>query len=313
MAEKFDKYYRKIKYLIACLLSFKRPLYVTIWNPVISPKRYSNNIGDDLNVPLLELITGRFIWPVQWSFHSSHRECFSVIGSLIPWWINCNTIVWGSGIKEPDPIFYKKPRKVYAVRGPYTRDVLLRNGVTCPDIYGDPAILMPLIYEPESKTKRYRYGIILHERDSEDISLVEGLDRLGTRHSLIRIDITSYVNWKDVIDMIVSCDIIVSSSLHGLILSDAYRVPSVWAKFGYDFGTGYIKFWDYFETVGRKNEKLIEIRELDGITELSAGKIESRINIEPLIKSCPFPNDLLKRYRLYMSKHAGRDVIYTLH
>lgn len=143
---------RKNKFILLMkgIVSLKPFLCIACWCPKIPPQ--TNNIGDDLNIPLLSAITGKFIIPLQWSIHSSYRKCYSVIGSIIPWWINGNTYVWGSGIKSADTVFYHRPRKVYAVRGPLTRQSLMDDGIECPDVYGDPALLAPLVYCPQKIT-----------------------------------------------------------------------------------------------------------------------------------------------------------------
>lgn len=65
-----------------------------------------------------------------------------------------NMTVWGSGVMReiyvPMKRFFQKSwlRKldIRAVRGPMSRDYLMKLGHKCPEVYGDPAILMPLIY-----------------------------------------------------------------------------------------------------------------------------------------------------------------------
>jgi hypothetical protein len=62
------------------------------------------------------------------------------------------------------------------------------------------------------------------------------------------IDIQSPV--ESVIDQVTSCEIIGSSSLHGLIVGHAFGIPAVWLNFG-DLPSGDgSKFDDYFASVG---------------------------------------------------------------
>lgn len=66
-----------------------------------------------------------------------------------------NATMWGTGIMY-DGLKGKWFAKYWdanhrhldirAVRGPLTRQVYLKLGHNCPEVYGDPGILMPLIY-----------------------------------------------------------------------------------------------------------------------------------------------------------------------
>lgn len=303
-----NRWLTKIGMLLKWLISFKKPIYVSMWIPQGVGK--TNNIGDDLNIPIISEISNRFVYPVHESIGSTSRKCYSVIGSLIPWWINNNTEVWGSGIKVYDDINRRFPVKVHAVRGPETRKFLLEHGVDCPQVYGDPALLCPLIYDAHKKDKKYKYGVILHENDTVNEALLSDLNKYENESSLIhRIDIQNYRNWRDVIDEMLSCECVISSSLHGLILSDAYRIPSVWCQFSYDFGKGYIKFYDYYQTVGR-NDDILVVDKIEQILTIDIPCIKSYIDIRPLISSCPFENNLQERYVRYMKKHNEDDVVY---
>ncbi|MFW8205226.1 hypothetical protein ACOIC8_27960, partial [Klebsiella pneumoniae] len=54
-----------------------------------------------------------------------------------------------------------------------------------------------------------------------------------------------------VVDEIISCEYILSTSLHGVIVAQAYDIPTLWIKHN-DINTDGIKFYDYFDSVGIK-------------------------------------------------------------
>jgi exopolysaccharide biosynthesis predicted pyruvyltransferase EpsI len=53
----------------------------------------------------------------------------------------------------------------------------------------------------------------------------------------------------EILDKISSCELIISSSLHGIICSHAYDIPTVWAKSITPIKGDNIKFYDYFQSV----------------------------------------------------------------
>ena len=66
-----------------------------------------------------------------------------------------------------------------------------------------------------------------------------------------------------------ACEVIVSSSLHGLIIADAYGIPTVWAKFGNDINGNDFKFYDYYWSLGMSDIKPLEIyKDLPAVKEL---------------------------------------------
>lgn len=133
-----------------------------------------------------------------------------------------NATVWGSGLlcdnsKKAQLSLRIKKLDIRAVRGPLTRKALINAGQKCPEKYGDPAILMPLIYEPAKVIKRYDVSLILHHTHS--------LSTL-TNHDIHQINVLT-TNYKEFIDEILSSKLIISSSLHGIILAETYGVPAI--------------------------------------------------------------------------------------
>ena len=105
------------------------------------------------------------------------------------------------------------------MRGPLTRSRLLDVGIDCPPVYGDPALLVPLYYWPEVE-KTHDVGIVI--RHSEH--LWRDLDQ---DDSVKVIDFGSS-DIETVLREILSCRRIISSSLHGLVIADAYGIPNAW-------------------------------------------------------------------------------------
>jgi pyruvyltransferase len=147
--------------------------------------------------------------------------------------------VWGSGILIPER-FDGRGIRFLAVRGPRTR-ALIDGDV--PHRYGDPATLLPLFYRPPPSDRQYEVGVVLHYRDTDLELPADG--------SVLSIDVTD-PDWQATVTKINQCDIVVSSSLHGVIVAEAYGVPAVLLRAGDDLKGGMFKFLDYYESTGRE-------------------------------------------------------------
>lgn len=251
------------------------------------------NWGDDINYYFLrEIIKCPVVMfnhnPLAFRLGLKNYLC---IGSVIDMLCKPNSEVWGAGIIDGNKPLIVKPKKVYAVRGPLTRQKLLSEGVDCPEIYGDPALLTSLYYKPHVE-KKYRYGFISHVSNKNHIEnlLVDG-KKLSDCKDILVIDLRQYNHWHDIIDQICSCDAILSSSLHGLIISEAYKIQNVWIEFGQPLIGGHFKFHDFFLSVGRDRAYPLiigtEVEEKSIQAELALWE-PGTINLNPLIKTCPF-------------------------
>lgn len=259
----------------------------------------SNNWGDALNVPLFNFLAQKEC-DYKSMFGDGYRGNPHIlgIGSILSH-AGENTTVWGSGFIQAGGRISSAPYKICAVRGPRSRERLLRLNFSCPEIYGDPALLYPLIYNP-SVEKKYKWGVIPHYIDYKN-------PFCSTCTDCLVIDIRKPIN--DVVDQLVQCERIVSSSLHGLIAADAYHIPSTWIRLSDKVVGGNFKFLDYFASVGRSQKKPIVCEgqtfkkiEADLKRTLSKGQIE--LDLNPLLDNCPVLTD--EKFKKQLAEKATR-------
>jgi hypothetical protein len=202
------------------------PIYqpnISIFNKLISLLSYIRNYS------FFKLLT---------NLYYRHTTHLLAIGSIINQ-ANSHSLVWGSGIINKDE--HVESAKFLAVRGPLTRSHLLNLGYYVPDKLGDPGLLIKKFYKPKS-IKKIKIGIIPHTSDYNFIN------QFITNPDIVVIDLrTEFV--EELIDIIYSCNLIISSSLHGIIVSHSYDIPALWFKFKDSVGGDDIKFLDYFLSV----------------------------------------------------------------
>lgn len=157
------------------------------------------------------------------------------IGSVISWG-NKHSIVWGSGFLTNDKCF--RGGYICAVRGKYTNVRLQELGFKGTSVLGDPALLIPLLVRASSK--KTDIAIIPHWSETEFF-----LNEYGDRYKIIDLR-TRDVEY--VISEITSSRYILSTSLHGIIVSHAYGIPALWIKYN-ALEKDDIKFYDYFSSV----------------------------------------------------------------
>lgn len=193
-----------------------------------------NNFGDMLNPIVFKGLGFDFE-----KANENDRGKLLAIGSVIYVSKEGDT-VWGSGILDDKYFSFPKKMKFLAVRGPKTKKFI--KGHSVPDIFGDPAIFMPDFYNPKPEEK-HEIGFIPHYVDLKDKRL-EGEYIIDVRKDPL-----------EIIDRICSCQMIVSSSLHGIIIAEAYGIPAVWIKLSDKIIGNDFKFNDYFLGSGRKEQK----------------------------------------------------------
>ena len=167
---------------------------------------------------------------------------------------------------------------VRAVRGPVTKLILDISGYTCPEVFGDPAVLMKLIYQPKSIKKEYEVSVIYH-LFHKSASHKDGIHYIDTETS----------DYKFFIDEIVKSKVVISSSLHGIILAETYGVPAIFLSEGMD--EEIIKFFDWYYSTGRYN--IVMAQSLEEALEMQPMEIPQLDKMrQDLIDA--FPVDLWK-------------------
>lgn len=206
---------------------------------------FENNWGDKVNPYLFEKITGMKVVSSNSIFNYKHKLEILGVGSIITGDLS-NYVIWGSGIISEKTVIRNKPKEVLALRGLNTLKKMKEVGSGC-DIFGDPVLLFPEIIDKKNVQKKYKYGIVPHfkNKNSQGIKKIVELNNPEIKI----IDIQSEGVEQFVID-ILSCDNILSSSLHGLILAEAYGIPTCRVVFSEKILGGDFKFYDYYSGVG---------------------------------------------------------------
>ncbi|MEO1776562.1 MAG: polysaccharide pyruvyl transferase family protein [Pseudomonadota bacterium] len=202
------------------------------------------NLGDALSPLIVGAISGL---PVTPAAAVSAVDRIAAVGTIAHNLAGGRVHLWGTGLDTsrhptggeapwshpPDTSF-----AVHATRGPFTAAALRRAGVPAPACYGDPAYLLPRLW-PLAPPKTHDLGIVLHLSELEAQTLEAGAKAAYRRyavpeHFAERVRIISLnvaptpAAIRDRVAEIAQCRAILSTSLHGLVIADAYGVPSAW-------------------------------------------------------------------------------------
>jgi pyruvyltransferase len=234
---------------------------------------------------MVSLLSGRKVVHREGVHHHRYMAIGSILGAA-----NSRAEVWGSGFIRADERVLEQPLAIHAVRGPMTRDSLRDQGIDCPEVYGDPALLLPRFFNPLVQRK-YSIGIIPHYVDKDHPWVERQRNAPGVRVIDIESDIEEFVR------AVLSCEVILSSSLHGLICADAYGLPATWIRLSNRLDGGSFKFRDYRQSIGASEPVPAQI---DESTTLSAASRYAtpeplRIDLRKLLISFPLLRSDLKQ------------------
>jgi pyruvyltransferase len=181
--------------------------------------------------------------------------------------------IWGSGVNGK--IAPERHRftclDVRAVRGPLTRHFLMTRGVSTPEIYGDPALLVGHLlpqWHGRMKTRRYLFVPNMH-----DLPAARGWPN----------SVSPFQPWNRCFDLISESELVIASSLHGLVVAEAYGIPARYLRLGEK--ESLFKYEDYLLGTGRS--ELTFARSIDEALEMG-GMPPPRFDPSHLLNAFPF-------------------------
>ncbi len=236
------------------------------------PKSGAQNFGDHLSHVVVSQYLARRELLLDETV-ATHRRLLAV-GSILHF-ARDHDVIWGSGIngKVDENKHQFRHLDVRAVRGPLTRNYLMQRGINVPEVYGDPVLLLPTLFPTrfrKSPKREYAFVPNLH-----DLSMpVNGCHV-----------ISPLLPWNKVVEEILQCEFVMSSSLHGLIVAEAFGIPACYVRLSET--EAMFKFEDYYQGTGRSG---IHVASNFAEARSAGGAPGFTYNPQPLMDA--FPIDL---------------------
>lgn len=189
-----------------------------------------------------------------------------------------NDVIWGTGLSGKSLELHKyhfKNLEVKAVRGPLTREFLIQNfKIPCPPIYGDPALLLPYLF-PEfkrSESPTYEYIVIPHYSEL-NLFPPEYYPNV----------VSPLEPWDQVLQKILDSKFVISSTLHGIVVAEAFGIPARLLKVTYN--EPMLKYRDYYLGTQRPHFKYAKSVE-DALS--MGGESAFKCDLKKLYEAFPF-------------------------
>lgn len=248
-----------------------------------------NNFGDLLGIAIIKALSGKEFFGESFAREMKGPK-FIALGSILHR-ASDGDIIWGTGHRGSHALRATR-LGVRAVRGPLTRDYLLSKNIDCPEVYGDPAILITYFFKPKVK-KEYAVGVVQHYNDRTDLTAIKksGFNAIRvTDHPL------------KIIEEICKCGVILSSSLHGIIVSEAYGIPACWLRPGpelWELPEPDFKYNDYYLSTLREpvSYAYAEVFDIDRAVRIALNNRKPACNANKLLMSFPFLRQDIKSTR----------------
>jgi pyruvyltransferase len=174
-----------------------------------------------------------------------------LLGSLLHW-ADRNSVVCGAGLLAPNLRPPAVPAAITCVRGPLTAEALRRSGFECPDVFGDPGILACELF-PDVFAPDVGVGIVPHYVDADE----DWVQQCRARGFLV-LDVGAPVDAY--LKALQRCEVVLSSSLHGLVFAHAYGRRALWIELSDRVHGDGFKFYDYYSSIGVAADAVVRLR-----------------------------------------------------
>ena len=212
------------------------------WRGLLTRRRPVDNFGDLLG-PLItrELVTRAGGRPED----GADRRLLTV-GSILAM-ARRGDVVWGTGVngKNLHHDYDVAGADFRAVRGPLTRDFATARGATVPAVYGDPGLLVGQLWTREE---------VAGDRPRTSHLVVPNFHDFG-RTPVPGPELWPRSPLHECLAAIAASDLVVGSSLHGVVVADAFGVP---ARFVRSDVEPDVKYRDYLAGTGRPDVEIAD-------------------------------------------------------
>lgn len=231
-----------------------------------------NNFGDHLSKIIVGNILARHGRNLDDETGRTAR--LLAIGSIMHF-ARDGDVIWGSGVngKVAEDLFTARRLDIRAVRGPLTAAFLRKRGFSVPDIYGDPGFLTARLFAGRFQRTSVKDHVFIP--NLHDQTLSANMENV----------VSPCRGWNAVLDEVMKSRLVLASSLHGLIVAEAFGIPARYVRLSET--ETLFKYEDYFLGTGRENFTFA--RSIGEALEMG-GMEPPRLDAERLLSA--FPLDL---------------------
>ena len=248
-----------------------------------------NNLGDLANIYIG--LKYKYTHFKPFTCKEKQNNCIFIIGSILKFCGNNNVIV-GAGFKDNTGEINLQNNKVYCVRGELSKKATNSNVFMI-----DPGLIIRKLYTPNTVQTNKKILIIPHYNHKEffttdcseydifniqfnkdDLNMIKTADynSVDTRNKIIEL-------FNNKFDIINSYDLVMSSSLHGLVFAHALGKKTI-----------------YFEISECKNEPNYKFNDYYSIYKMKVQPIKINKNHIPNIK---YSDYISKHHSVHISKY----------